>query len=101
MFFPEAPAAWKDTRPEPRDEFVHFHSCHDANGPSRAGYWIRHVGAASFVYDMGGRVTAESPLHHGVSPGPDADFARVIEFDRGPPHEKGRARERRKDSVNP
>jgi hypothetical protein len=33
---------------------------------------------------MGGRVGKDSPLYHRVSSGPDRDFARIIEFDRGP-----------------
>jgi hypothetical protein len=84
VFFPDAPAAWKNTRPEPQDEFVHFHSGYDATGPALAGFWLRHVAEASFTYDMGGRVSKESPLFHRVKPGPDRAFARIIEFDRGP-----------------
>ena len=48
------------------------------------GYWIRHVAVSDFTYDMGGRVGKESPLYHRVRKGPDRDFARIIEFDRGP-----------------
>jgi hypothetical protein len=84
VFFGEAPAAWLDTRPEPQAEFVHFHSCHDGTGAVRTGYWLRHVGVSEFTYDMGGRVDEGSPLHHRVRPGPDKDFARIVEFDRGP-----------------
>ncbi|MFO7752670.1 MAG: hypothetical protein R6V41_06085 [Desulfobacteraceae bacterium] len=84
VFFEDAPEAWRETRPEPRDEFVHFHSCYDGTGPARTGYWIRHVAASEFTYDMGGRVGKESPLYHRVHKGPDLDFARIIEFDRGP-----------------
>lgn len=84
VFFPEAPEEWKNTRPAPRDEFVHFHSCYDAQGPVLTGYWVRHVGTATFTYDMGGRVGQDSPLYHDVSPGVDKGFGRIIEFDRGP-----------------
>jgi hypothetical protein len=84
VFFEEAPEAWRDTRPEPRDEFIHFHSCYDAAGPVHTGYWIRHVAVSDFTYDMGGRVRQESPLYHRVHKGPDRDFARIVEFDRGP-----------------
>ncbi|MEE4607860.1 MAG: hypothetical protein V2L15_03150 [Desulfobacteraceae bacterium] len=84
VFFEEAPEAWRDTRPEPRDEFVHFHSCYDAAGPVHTGYWIRHVAVSDFTYDMGGRVGPQSPLYHRVHKGPDRNFARIVEFDRGP-----------------
>lgn len=84
VYFPEAPAQWIHSRPAPRDEFVHFHSCYDARGPVLAGYWLRHEGVAAFTYDMGGRVGPDSPLYHKVQPGPDRAFARIIEFDRGP-----------------
>lgn len=84
LFFPEAPAIWRDSRPEPRDLFVHFHSAYNAAGPVRTGYWLRHVAVADFTYDMGGQVGKESPLYHQVRKGPDKDFARIIEFDRGP-----------------
>jgi hypothetical protein len=33
---------------------------------------------------MGGRVTSESLLYHRVTKGVDRDFARIVEFDRGP-----------------
>jgi hypothetical protein len=89
LFFGEAPAAWRESRPEPRDEFLHFHSCHDNAGFVRAGFWLRHVGAAAFTYDMGGRVSPPSPLYHRVAPGPDKRFARIIEFDRGPLRKAG------------
>lgn len=84
VFFEDAPDAWVAARPEPQDEYVHFHSAHDAEGAVRAGYWLRHVGAADFRYDMGGRVEPESPLYHEVHEGSDRGFARIIEFDRGP-----------------
>jgi hypothetical protein len=48
------------------------------------GYWIRHVAVSEFTYDMGGRVGKKSPLYHRVRKGPDREFARIIEFDRGP-----------------
>lgn len=84
VFFSEAPPVWPASRPHPQDEFVHFHSCYNDSGFSAAGYWIRHVGVAEFTYDMGGRVSPPSPLFHLVEPGPDKEFARIIEFDRGP-----------------
>lgn len=84
VFFETAPAAWRATRPEPREEFRHFHSAHDARGAVRYGYWLRHVALTRFAYDMGGRVDQHSPLYHRVEPGVDRDFARIIEFDHGP-----------------
>ncbi|MBF0233043.1 MAG: hypothetical protein HQK65_08390 [Desulfamplus sp.] len=84
VFFQEAPEAWLNTRPEPRDEFVHFHSCYNGTGSVMTGYWIRHVAVSEFTYDMGERVGKESPMYHRVSKGIDRDFARIIEFDRGP-----------------
>ena len=29
VFFQEAPEAWRNTRPDPQDVFVHFHSCYN------------------------------------------------------------------------
>lgn len=84
VFFEAAPAAWRDSRPEPREEYRHFHSAHDARGAVHYGYWLRHVALARFTYDMGGRVDQGSPLYHHVQPGVDRGFARVIEFDHGP-----------------
>lgn len=84
IFFEQAPQQWLQSRPRPRDEYLHFHSCYDARGAVRHGYWLRHVGVAEFFYDMGGRVSAGSPLFHRVKKGVDRDFARIIEFDRGP-----------------
>jgi hypothetical protein len=84
VFFEEAPPQWLQSRPSPREDYLHFHSCYDARGAVRHGYWLRHVGAAEFTYDMGGRVTAESPLYHRVTQGVDRNFARIVEFDRGP-----------------
>ena len=83
-FFKEAPEAWRNTRPESQDEFVHFHSCYDGTGPVLTGYWLRHVAVSEFTYDMGGRVEKEGPMFHRVHKGPDRDFARIVEFDRGP-----------------
>ncbi len=84
IFFPDAPEAWRNARPEPKEEYLHFHSCHDAGGHVWTGYWLRHVATAAFTYDMGGRVGAKSPLYHQLKPGVDTEFARIIEFDRGP-----------------
>jgi len=83
VFFEDAPLQWLKQRPCPQDEFVHFHSCHNAVGPVLTGYWIRHIGKDEFIYDMGGRVTPDSVLYHDVRPGPDKSFARIVEFDRG------------------
>jgi hypothetical protein len=87
VFFDDAPAAWTGNRPEPQDKFLHFHSTYDATGATLLGYWLSHRAVAGFTYDMGGRVDRGSPLWHRVSPGPDRDFPRIIEFDSGP---KGR-----------
>lgn len=84
IFFPEAPRKWLDTRPRPAEGWNHFHSCYNASGAVLVGYWLRHVGTAEFTYNMGERVDPGSPLHHHVTPGPDNDFARIVEFDRGP-----------------
>lgn len=84
VFFAEAPESWRNTRPEPQDEFVHFHSGYSGSGPVLTGYWLRHVAVSPFTYDMGGRASKESLLYHKVHRGPDRDFARIIEFDRGP-----------------
>ncbi|MBS3810092.1 MAG: hypothetical protein KGY38_08065 [Desulfobacterales bacterium] len=84
VYFSDAPAEWLATRPEPKDAFVHFHSCYDAQGAVLTGYWIRHVAVSEFTYDMGGRVGPDSPLYHKVSPGTDKNFAKIIEFDYGP-----------------
>ncbi len=84
VFFEDAPAEWLETRPEPQSDFVHFHSCYDAQGPVLGGYWLRHRGVVDFTYDMGGRVGPDSPLYHEVRKGVDKDFARIVEFDNGP-----------------
>jgi hypothetical protein len=84
VFFNEAPSEWLATRPEPQDEFIHFHSCYDSQAHVWSGFWIRHEAVAEFVYDMGGRVGPSSPLYHKVTPGIDKAFARIMEFDRGP-----------------
>lgn len=88
VYFSDAPKQWLENRPDPQDEYVHFHSCYDAGGPVLTGYWVRHQGAAAFIYDMGGRVGPDSPLYHEVAPGIDKAFARIIEFDRGPEKRK-------------
>ncbi|MFO8091309.1 MAG: hypothetical protein R6U13_15835 [Desulfatiglandaceae bacterium] len=84
IFFSEAPTQWLENRPEPQDEFLHFHSCYDSQGPALTGYWLRHEAKADFTYDMGERVGPDSPLYHKVRPGIDKLFPRIIEFDRGP-----------------
>lgn len=84
IFFKQAPDRWLQTRPSPVDEYLHFHSLHNAAGPAMLGYWLRHRAEEAFTYDMGGRVGPDSPLYHNVKPGLDKDFARIIEFDKGP-----------------
>ncbi len=84
VFFEDAPDAWLQQRPAPQEEYLHFHSCYDATGAVRLGYWLRHEAQRAFTYDMGGKVDRSSPLFHKVEPGFDGDFARIIEFDHGP-----------------
>ena len=67
VFFSEAPGAWLQSRPEPHSDYVHFHSAYDGRGAVRYGYWLKHVALAEFTYDMGGRVTQDSPLYHEVA----------------------------------
>jgi hypothetical protein len=86
VFFEDAPAAWRQTRPAPSNAYVHFHSCYSGRGAARTGYWLSHRALTNFVYDMGGRTGLESPLYHVVSKGVDTGFARIIEFDHGPTH---------------
>jgi hypothetical protein len=83
VFFSDVPGVWLEQRPKPKNEYLHFHSCYDSQGPVLAGYWIRHTSEKTFTYDMGGRIGKESPLYHAVTPGIDKRFARVVEFDRG------------------
>lgn len=80
----KAPRAWAESRPAPKEEFRHFHSLHDASGPVRMGYWLRHVAQRDFIYDMGGRMDENSPLYHHVLQGVDREFATIIELDAGP-----------------
>lgn len=84
VFFADAPQKWLESRPEPRDEYLHFHSCYNGSGPVLTGYWLRHTAMAVFIYDMGGRIAENSPLYHRVQKGVDRDFAKIIEFDKGP-----------------
>jgi len=84
VFFPQAPGAWKQSRPTPSDLYVHFHSAYDGRGAVRYGYGLSHTAQARFIYDMGGRVEPGSPLYHLLEPGPDKAFAQIIEFDHGP-----------------
>jgi hypothetical protein len=84
VFFADAPQKWLKCRPEPHDEYLHFHSCYNGSGPVLTGYWLRHTALATFTYDMGGRLTEDSPLYHRVQKGVDRDFAKIIEFDKGP-----------------
>jgi hypothetical protein len=87
IFFADAPPQWLQSRPAPQEEFVHFHSAYDFNGPSYTGYWLRHQPATSFTYNMGGRIAQDSPLYHQTVPGEPQSFPQIIEFDAGP---KGR-----------
>lgn len=96
VFFEDAPAAWLESRPQPQNEYLHFHSGYDAAGAARVGYWLRHVAVAAFTYDMGGRVSPDSPLYHSVQPGVDRNFARIVEFDNGPEDDSIRTKESRK-----
>lgn len=84
VFFDKAPQKWLESRPEPRDEYLHFHSCYSGVGPVHTGYWLRHSAVADFTYDMGGRVKEGSLLYHRVQKGIDRNFAKIIEFDDGP-----------------
>ncbi len=84
VYFDQAPKEWLATRPEPQDEYVHFHSLHNAAGPALLGYWLRHRAVTAFTYDMGGRIGSNGPLYHRVAPGTDREFAHLIEFDWGP-----------------
>ena len=84
VLFNDAPQKWVNNRPPPQNEFVHFHSCYDVEGPVLTGYWLKHVGVRQFTYDMGGRVEEGSVLFHRVSEGVDEEFAHILEFDRGP-----------------
>ena len=84
IFDKQIPEVWWTTRPQPQEEFIHFHSCYDTAGPVYTGYWLRHQAVAAFTYDMGGRVGPESMLYHHAEPGPDRHFARILEFDSGP-----------------
>ncbi len=84
VFFDSAPEIWLQSRPAPREEFLHFHSCYNARGAVYTGYWLRHRAVAEFTYDMNGRLSSQSVLHHRVVPGVDRKMARVFEFDQGP-----------------
>lgn len=84
VFEKEIPPAWVASRPEPQEEFVHFHSCYNQGGAVLLGYWLRHSAKHKFTYDMGNRVGPDSPLYHEVTPGVDRDFAFIVEFDQGP-----------------
>ncbi|MGC9518105.1 MAG: hypothetical protein ACP5FP_00405 [Desulfuromonadaceae bacterium] len=83
VFAPDAPAEWLATRPAPQNEFIHFHSTYDHGGATYTGYWLRHDPVRKFTYNMGGRLSEDSPLYHEVEPGSSPDFPAIIEFDRG------------------
>lgn len=84
VFFDEAPSEWLEGRPAPQEEFLHFHSAYDREGPVHAGFWLRHRPVRTFIYNMGGRVDETSPLYHVAEPGAPQRFPRIIEFDAGP-----------------
>jgi hypothetical protein len=84
VFFDGAPAHWLNNRPRPHEHFIHFHSAYNDAGVAFMGYWLKHRGLSEFTYDMGGRVSSNSPLFHKVRVGTDLDFPRIIEFDFGP-----------------
>ena len=84
VFFAEAPQEWLVTRPEPKEQYVHFHSAYDKLGATFTGYWFRHQPESSFTYNMGGRVSADSPLFHQASPDQPQNFPHIVEFDFGP-----------------
>jgi hypothetical protein len=84
LFFADAPPAWLQQRPAPQEEYLHFHSAHDQSGAVNTGYWLRHEPATAFNYNMGGRLSQDSPLRHNAQPGEAQNFPRTIEFDKGP-----------------
>lgn len=84
VFFDQAPPTWLAGRPEPNEEFLHFHSAYDQRGAVYTGFWLRHRPVAAFTYNMGGRVGEASPLYHRAEPGHAGAFPRIIEFDQGP-----------------
>jgi hypothetical protein len=84
LFFADAPPAWLQQRPTPQEEFLHFHSAHDQSGAVYSGYWLRHEPVTAFSYNMGGRLSKDSPLLHNAKPGEAQNFPRIIEFDKGP-----------------
>ncbi|MCB2217709.1 MAG: hypothetical protein KQH59_16690 [Desulfobulbaceae bacterium] len=84
IFFADAPSDWLQQRPEPQEEFVHFHSAYNRQGAVYTGYWLRHDAVTAFTYNMGGRISADSPLYHRAKPGASDRFPHIIEFDDGP-----------------
>lgn len=83
VFASEIPAAWLETRPPPQDEFRHFHSTYDQRGATYTGYWLRHASVETFTYNMGGRLSKDSPLYHKAKPGNSTNFPAIVEFDQG------------------
>jgi hypothetical protein len=84
LFRGDAPVAWLRQRPAPQEEFVHFHSAYDRRGAVYTGYWLRQDAVTAFTYNMGGRISADSPLYHRAEPGETERFPHSIEFDDGP-----------------
>ncbi len=84
LFFDDAPPAWLQQRPSPQEEYLHFHSAYDRSGAVYSGYWLRHEPVTAFSYNMGGRLSKDSPLRHQAKPGHAQNFPRIIEFDKGP-----------------
>ena len=84
VFFESAPREWLASRPEPQEEYVHFHSAYNSQGAVLTGYWLRHRAKQPFTYNMGGRLNERSPLFHLASPDQPENFPHIIEFDFGP-----------------
>ncbi|MBE1427410.1 hypothetical protein H4684_004107 [Desulfomicrobium macestii] len=84
LFFADAPQPWLQQRPTPQEEYLHFHSAYDQSGAVYSGYWLRHEPVTTFSYNMGGRLSKDSPLRHQAKPGDAQNFPRIIEFDKGP-----------------
>lgn len=84
VFFKQVPEGWLETRPEPKDKFVHFHSAYNQRGAVFTGYWLQHHATQAFTYNMGGRIDKSSPLYHQAKPGEERNFPAIVEFDYGP-----------------
>ncbi len=87
VFLKQTPAGWLETRPEPKEKFVHFHSAYNQSGAVYTGYWLQHSATQEFTYNMGGRVDKSSPLYHQAKPGEESNFPGIVEFDYGPDYQ--------------